>query len=50
MGGIKMEVGFIMLLVLVVPLVIPGPALIWAGTSKSLSRPAHDRRREKVAA
>lgn len=45
-----MEAGFIRLLVLVVPFVILGPALIWAGTSQSLYRPAHDRRREKAAA
>ncbi len=45
-----MEAGFIILLVLVVPFVIPGPALIRAGTSKSLYRLVRDRRREKAVA
>jgi len=45
-----MEPGFIMLLVLVVLLVILGPALLWAGAAKSLYRPVRDRMREKAVA
>jgi len=45
-----MELGFIILLVLVVPFIILWPALIWAGAVKSLYSLVRDRVRQKAGA
>ncbi len=45
-----MGIGFIILLVLVVPFIILWPALIWAGAFTSLYRLVRDRVRKKALA